>query len=277
MKLHWKSRKLAHGLAAGTAAVAVAGALVLVSGGASQAAPVTLTLDYSCPFPILADPLILTVKIDSTLPDNAIAGQKTPAITFAVDVTVPADGTDGLALVGAATVEGSAKAAAVLKYPVDKTLNLQLPLTIAQVPVPASGPFHVKSSGAAPSIALPNPGTAAVTVGNFTTTLTPKRADGSPTDLGTFTSACTLKPGQNTQLGTFEIKPGGGTTSPSSTPPSTTPTSATPTSTTPTSTTPTSPTETSPTSPTPTSPTETTPTSPTPTSPTPTSPTETTP
>ncbi|MFF1614721.1 DUF6801 domain-containing protein [Amycolatopsis sp. NPDC058278] len=267
MKFSWKSRKPAFGLAAVTAA-GVAAAVALVGAGPSQAAPVSLTLNYNCPFPLIGDQ-VLSVKIDTNLPDNAVAGASSTPITFDVDVTVPETATEGLALVGATSLDGSAKAAAVLKYPVDKTLNLNLPLTIASTPVPPSGAFHVKSSGKAPAVTFPSPGTASVTVGNFSTTMTPRTADGQPTDLGTFTSDCIAVPGQNQQLGTFEIKPAGGTTTPTTPTTSTTPTTPTTEPTTPT-TEPTTPT-TEPTTPTtePTTPT-TEPTTPTtePTTPT---------
>jgi hypothetical protein len=253
-------------LAAVTAA-AVAATVALVGAAPGQAAPVSLTLGYNCPFPLIGDQ-VLTVKIDTNLPDNAVAGAASTPITFDVDVTVPETATEGLALVGATSLDGSAKAAAVLGYPVGKTLNLNLPLTIASTPVPPSGAFHVKSSGKAPAVTFPSPGTASVTVGNFSTTMTPRTADGRPTDLGTFTSDCVAVPGQNQRLGTFEIKPAGGTTTP------TTPTTEPTTPTTPTTepTTPTTPT-TEPTTPTPTMP-PTTPTMPPTTEPTtPTTPT----
>jgi hypothetical protein len=265
VKFSWKSRKPAYGLAAVTAA-GVAATVVLVGAGPSQAAPVSLTLNYNCPFPLIGDQ-VLSVKIDTNLPDNAVAGAASTPITFDVDVTVPETATEGLALVGATSLDGSAKAGAVLKYPVGKTLNLNLPLTIASTPVPPSGAFHVKSSGKAPAVTFPSPGTASVTVGNFSTTMTPRTADGQPTDLGTFTSDCIAVPGQNQQLGTFEVKPAGGTPTPTTTP--TTPTTPTTEPTTPT-TEPTTPT-TEPTTPTtePTTPT-TEPTTPTtePTTPT---------
>jgi hypothetical protein len=78
-----------------------------------------------------------------------------------------------------------------------------------------------------------------VTVGGFSTTLTPKKADGSPTGLGTFTSNCTLNPGQDAQLISFTVGDGGPTTTTTpppttttTTPPPTTTTTAAPTTTT---------------------------------------------
>ena len=110
MKFSWKSRKPAYGLAVATVA-GIAATVALVGAGPTQAAPVSLTLNYNCPFPLIGDQ-VLAVKIDTNLPDDAVAGASSTPITFDVDVTVPETATEGLALVGSTSLDGSAKAAA---------------------------------------------------------------------------------------------------------------------------------------------------------------------
>lgn len=201
------------GVTAGVVAVAMA--------GSASARDATLTLNYTCPFPLIGNQN-LVVTINATLPDNVVQNQPTPPITFTAAVTVPPTATQGLNLVGATSVSGIATASTTLADG-SLTLPLSLPLTVPPTPVPASGPFTVDSTGTAPAVSFPNAGTASITVGDFSTTLTPVNAQGQPTGLGTFTSNCTQVAGQNNILATFPV------TSP---PPPTTTTTAPPTTTT---------------------------------------------
>ena len=203
MTVNLRSRSLLRGLAAVSAAAAVTGVVVLVGAGPANAADATLTLNYTCPFPLIGNQN-LVVTIDAQLPDSAVQNQPTPQFAFSAAVTVPATATQGLTLVGATSVSGTATASSTLA---DGSLSLPLsvPLTVPATPVPASGAFTVNSSGTAPSVSLPNAGTASITVGDFSTTLTPVKADGTPTGLGTFTSACTQVAGQNNVLATFPV------------------------------------------------------------------------
>jgi hypothetical protein len=153
--------------------------------------------------------------------------------------TVPATATQGLTLVGATTVEGTAKATTVVDNagaPQDVVANM----VVGKTNVPSSGAFDTVATGSTAPLTLVNAGTTTISVGNFSTTLTPRKPDGSETGLGTFTSDCTLKPGQNTLLHQFTVTP-------ASTPTTTTTTTTTttqPTTTTTTTTTTTDPTTT---------------------------------
>ncbi|WP_020667381.1 DUF6801 domain-containing protein [Amycolatopsis nigrescens] len=195
-----RARKFRRALAAAT------GTTVLMLGGAvpALAGPVSLNLSYQCPFPLLGYQQ-LELKIDAVLPDDAAVGKLSSAITVHATATVPPRANDGLHLVDAATIEGTATAAATLNYPTDRKIGIALPLTMPVAQLPATGPFDVLAEGKAPRLLFRDPGTASVTVGDFRATLTPKKADGGPTGIGTFTSECTLLPGQNTTLGSFTI------------------------------------------------------------------------
>jgi hypothetical protein len=232
MALHLRSAALARTMAFVGAAGVVVGTcgLLFSAAGPASAADATLTLNYSCPFPLIGTQT-LSVTIDATLPDNVVAGQATAPFTFTAAVTVPDTATQGLSLVGATSVSGTATASSTLTNGSASLPPLSVPLTVAATPVPTSGSFTVNSTGSAPSITLPDAGTATITVGDFATTLTPVTATGAPTGLGTFTSACTQLPGQANVLATFPVAAGdgGGTTTE---PPPTTTTAAPPTTTT---------------------------------------------
>jgi len=220
MTVNLRSKSLLRGLAAVTAAAAVTGVAVLAGAGSASAADASLTLNYSCPFPLIGTQN-LTVTIAASLPDSAVAGVATDPFTFTADVTVPDNATQGLSLVGATTVSGTATASSTLTNG-GTSLPLSVPLAVPSTPVPTSGSFTVHSTGSAPAVTFPNVGTASITVGDFSTTLTPLTAAGQPTGLGTFTSACTQVAGQNNVLATFPVTAPAPPTTTTTEPPTTT-------------------------------------------------------
>jgi hypothetical protein len=202
-------------------------AIMVAQGSIVTAAPVTLTLNYNCTFPLIgAQPL--TVEIHSEMPTEIAAGTATGAFEIDAVATVSETARVGLRTVGAATLEGTVKANANLSVP-GLELPITMDMTIPSAAVPAtSGAFPTNASGSTPSLTFQpaNAGTATITVGDLVMTLTPKAANGSPTGLGTFESACTAAPGQNRVLHTFTITGGAPTTSTVTTP-TTAPTTAT--------------------------------------------------
>jgi hypothetical protein len=217
MKKSLRSAKLVSGLAV---AAAVAASVGVAGAGTGAAATASLTLAYTCPFPLIGDQNVSVRIVADELPDAPVAGEPNPAVRITATATVPATATQGLSLVGATSVEGTASAVTTVD-----NAGVELPitpaLTIAPTPVPASGPFDAVAVGSAPPVTFPNPGTTTISVGNFSTTLTPRNASGGETGLGTFTSDCTLNPGQNTLLHTVEVAP------PTTTEPTTTTTTTT--------------------------------------------------
>ncbi len=213
--------RLRHRVAALGVGAAVVGGAALWGAGVGGAATATLTLVYNCPFPLIgAQDMSVRIVVDD-LPDEAVVGGPIPQARVTATATVPDLATQGLALVGAATVEGTAKA----RTRVDNAgfgLDIVPNLTVAKTPVPASGAFDAIASGTTPPVSFPNAGTTTITVGDFETTLTPRKADGSLTGLGTFTSPCTLKPGQSTQLYQFTVRPDATTTTTTTQPTTTT-------------------------------------------------------
>ncbi|RZS44934.1 hypothetical protein EV193_101815 [Herbihabitans rhizosphaerae] len=161
---------------------------------------------YTCPFPLIGvQPL--SVDISATLPNDIKVGEFTPRI----DITAVADSgtkaTQGLNLVGATQLEGTAQALALVSSP-QGHLAVKTPTAIPLQPVPPVGqPLIVNAQGSAPSVVFDKEGTATVSVHDLVMTLTPLKADGTPTGLGTFTADCTLDAGQPNVLQTFNVTP----------------------------------------------------------------------
>ena len=209
--------------AAGLAAVAAVG---IAHAPVSSSAPVSVTLNYNCPFPLIGDQA-MSVKISSDIPDTITVGQPTGQFNISAIATVGANATSGLNLVGAKTIEGSALANAGVASP-GLNLALKVPTNIAKTNIPASGAFDVTATGVTPSLTFTSPGTVTITVSDLLLTLTPKDANGAATGLGTFDSACTLVAGQNNVLATRQITGGTTTTPPTTAPPTTAPPTTTP-------------------------------------------------
>lgn len=226
--------RLRHRLAALGVTAVVVGGSALWGAGVGSAATARLTLVYNCPFPLIGAQDMSVEIVVEDLPDTAVVGEPVPEARVTATATVPELATQGLALVGAATVEGTASAQTVIDN-AGLVLDIVPDLTVAKTAVPASGEFDTIATGTTPSLSFPFAGTTTIDVGDFTTTLTPRTADGSETGLGTFTSPCTLKPGQSTRLHEFTVRPEGTTTTTTTTTttePTTTTTTTEPTTTT---------------------------------------------
>jgi hypothetical protein len=170
---------------------------------AAASTPIDKELSFTCPFPLIGKQK-LDVEVKASFEVPSAPGGTFTTTDLRVAVTVPDKSTRGLALVGAASIEGTASAGVTLANG-SLTLPLGLPLTVAKTAVPASGPFTTQAAGSVPPVQLPNAGRTTLTIGGFSTRLTPKKADGSFTGLGSFTSDCTLDPGQDPVLLSFDL------------------------------------------------------------------------
>ena len=188
------------------AAVCVTALSVLTVGAASaRAAESSLTLSYTCAFPLIGSQSV-TVTYGQNLPGSVTQGVPTSPSGVTSDIVLPPLVTRGLALIGAATVSGSAAGDQSVTNGA-ASFGGAVPYTVPKTPVPASGAFTLHATGTFPSVTYPNAGTAELMVGNLSLTLTPLNSRGRPTALGTFTSPCTQVPGQNNVLGTFPVLP----------------------------------------------------------------------
>lgn len=223
------SSRRAKVLAAVTGAGLLAGAAAVVGVGGpgvspAAAAPVSITLDYDCVFPLIGSQP-LKVVISSDFPSTIPVGQATGEIPIATVSTVSANATAGLRAVGATTLEGTANASSVLTTPTLE-LPVQTVATIEPTPIPASGTFDVDATGATPDLTFDTPGTYTVNVNDILLDLAPKNAQGALTGLGEFESQCTQRPGQDNELASFQVTGTGGSTTTSTTDPDPTDTEA---------------------------------------------------
>jgi hypothetical protein len=188
------------------AAVSVAALSVLTVGAASaRAAQSSLTLSYACTFPLIGSHSVSTTY-GQDLPVSVTQGVPNSPSAVTADIVVPRIVTGGLNLIGAATVSGSAVARQSVTNGAAR-FGGPVRYTVPGTPIPASGAFTMHATGTFPSVTYPNAGTASISVGDLTLTLTPLDRRGRPTVLGTFTTPCTQVSGQNNVLGTFQVHP----------------------------------------------------------------------
>jgi hypothetical protein len=187
-----------------TSVVVLAAVMAVGAGGMAAAGPGGTTLRYRCAMPLFPEQP-MTVRLTWNAPKSVAVGRKTPIVPFDAVATMGDAVTQGLHLISAATVEGSATATGVVAAPGGNT-TVSVPLTVPRTPVPATGSITVVASGSTPELVFHRPGHASVTVGReFTVRLVPKTADGGSTVVGQVDASCTLEPGQDTVLTSFEI------------------------------------------------------------------------
>jgi hypothetical protein len=186
------------------ATVTVAASVGVWGAGVAAAAPAGVTLHYTCslaPYP--SQPLTAQVVWDA--PTSVRVGQTTPAVTVTVTATIGPLFTWALGFVHAATVEASADEPGVVVAP-EGNISTGLRLTAPRTDVPASGPITVQATGTTPRFVFHQPGHATVTVGkDFAAHVILRDASGNPTGPGEVDPSCTLDPGQNTVVASFDI------------------------------------------------------------------------
>lgn len=171
---------------------------------AASAAPVSLTLNYTCNFPLM-DPQPLALKIDADIPASLPAETATGSFDIKAAATVSAAATKGLRALDARTLKGSAIAYAVVTPASGPPLDVEIETTVPEIAIPATGGLVANATGDTPSLFPSKPGTMKFNVGDLVLTMDPEVADGTPTGLAQFETECTLVPGQNTLLGTINI------------------------------------------------------------------------
>ena len=134
-----------------TLGTAIAAAALMTGGGNAFAEPVSLELEFTCPFPLIGEQPI-RAQISADVPTQATVGQPTPEFTVDALTTVNEDSRLGLKLVGSATIEGTATNETIVVTP-SREIDLTVPLTIPQSPIPdETGEFTVPAQGTSPAI-----------------------------------------------------------------------------------------------------------------------------
>lgn len=174
--------------------------------GSATAGSTGVTLTYTCtlpPFP--SQPTVAQVTWNA--PNSVMVGQATPPVTVDASATGGPAVTALLGVDGAATVEGSADAPGTVIAP-EGTIPSALELIVPRTVVPASGPIVVHATGTAPRLVFRQPGHATINLGSaMTLHVTLRNSGGNPAAVGAVDVSCTLDPGQNTVVVSFDITP----------------------------------------------------------------------
>ncbi|WP_212909561.1 DUF6801 domain-containing protein [Streptomyces sp. TS71-3] len=176
----------------------------VLGAGTAVSVPVSLDLNYTCTYPVINDHP-LGVKINTNLSKTHIVGRPTPGYPINAVGTVDGGTTQALGLVSVKTVEGTADARIHVDAPGSGS-NQTVSLNVARTPVPASGPFDIRTSGIAPSVTFTRPGNGRIMVDDLTLHLIGRNANGDQVNQGSLNAPCRLDPGQNNQLLSFAIK-----------------------------------------------------------------------
>jgi hypothetical protein len=193
-------------LAAATAVVGILG-----SGIAAADVPVNNYLNWNGVFPIIGKLDPITTQTVATLPSPVTVGVQSANFPVSVTVTAPALAGTGLRDVQAATLLGTASVTVSGTDSAGQVYTETVPLTIPSTPTPAAGqPLTFTATGFAFIPAIAHAGSGTLSVTGASTTLDPKKADGTDTVLKTFTVKLNLdatgpsqNPTNNPTLGTI--------------------------------------------------------------------------
>lgn len=197
------ARRSRAGVIAATAATAVVGLSAPIT---AQAVPVSLTLKYTCNFPLM-DPQPLTLTINSDIPTSVPLNTGTDPFVVTATAEVSAQANRGLHALETVSIEGTASAAAkVVNPPGGSNLSIRVPTTIEKTTLPAAGAFTTKAAGATPRVFFFTAGESRIEVGDdLILRLTPRLADGTIAGTDKFESECFQDPGQDKVLARIQV------------------------------------------------------------------------
>ncbi|EKF74995.1 hypothetical protein A11A3_06061 [Alcanivorax hongdengensis A-11-3] len=164
----------------------LAAAALLAASGAASAVPVDKTMYFQCTYPLIGQQP-LTANIHTDMPESIQVGDATGAFTLEITATAEGNTYQGLSLVGATTLEGTAKANSTVS---GNSLNLPLtvPLTIPVTDISGvTGPFDLTATGDTPSLTFTqdNVGTVDIFVDEtMSLSMIARKADGTAVDFG---------------------------------------------------------------------------------------------
>lgn len=170
------------------------------------AQPVSLTLNYTCGFPIVGGQNV-PVKVETDIPRSVGVGKASPQFPIKSTVTVPGILAAGLHLrYSVKTVEGTADADTAVHAP-HSNIDVPVRLDIPRTSLPDFSSFPITANGTAPSHTFSRPGPATVAAGDFVLHLVLKDSNGNLAgpEGGRFNVRCTLNSDQHPVVGSFTI------------------------------------------------------------------------
>jgi hypothetical protein len=193
---------------------AIIGSALMAANGAIMAAPVNTSLEFTCPFPLIGDQIIIA-NISADYPESIVIGAngapvELPPIQIDAITVVPDKARQGLAFVDATTITGVAHSINTFHTAAGTIANnTDLAIVDTTIPSNESGPFDVPAAGIAPAQAfdVSNVGAVILTVDDLIMDLRNLKADGSvaPAPVGEFSADCVLNPGQDNVLTTIQV------------------------------------------------------------------------
>jgi len=193
---------------------AVIGSALLVVNGVAIAAPDTVSIEFTCPFPFIGDQII-TANISADYPEAVVIGAEgvpveLPPVYIDAIAIVPDQARQGLDFAGATTVTGVAYSVNNFHTVVgDLPHNIDLDIEPTTVPVGETGPFEVPANGYSPvqSFGLSHIGAVTLTVDDLVLDLKNLRTDGSvaTAPIGVVKVDCELNEGQDNLLSTIQV------------------------------------------------------------------------
>jgi len=193
---------------------AIVGVAMMTANGAAMAAPVNTSLEFTCPFPLIGDQIIIA-NISANYPEiiaveaNGAPTELAPVQVQAITV-VPDKARQGLSFVDATTITGVAHSINTFHTVAgDLPNNTDLDIEPTTIPDNEAGPFDVPAAGVSPAqnFDISHVGEVSLTVDDLIMDLTNLKADGSiaPAPVGQFSADCTLNEGQDDVLTTIMV------------------------------------------------------------------------
>jgi len=193
---------------------AIIGSVLMAANGAAVAVPVSTSLEFTCPFPLIGDQIIIA-NISADYPEAIkVEADGTPVELAPVNVEaitiVPDKARQGLSFVDATTITGVAHSINTFHTAAgDLPNNTDLAIEPTTIPADESGPFDVPAAGVSPaqSFDISHVGAVTLTVDDLIMDLTNLKADGStaPAPVGEFSADCSLNEGQDNVLTTINV------------------------------------------------------------------------
>ena len=176
-----------------------------VGTGVASADVVTKSVNYTCAYPLIGARDLKVNLTAAGIPQQVTVDTATPTIRIDTSDVISADTVEGLHAIGASTLEGTARAAVTINAPESPGgINATVDQTLQKVTIPASGTATLASFGTRTPLTFSQAGHATITLGNLKLRVTPKKADGSATGMGSFDVICTPAGGPVT-LAAFDI------------------------------------------------------------------------
>lgn len=188
---------------------AAVGALLTAGGATVNAEPVSVTIDHSCPLPLIGD-ATLTSEVSADLPATLEVGEETGPIDIDVQTTIPDNARNALVLAQGDTLEGTADADSLIALSNEEDRELSVMLDIPQSNIPSeSGSFTVPASGTVESQSFSETGDGEISIGDMVLEQQVRDSSGNllGDPVGEFTADCTLQTAaEDAILHTFTVE-----------------------------------------------------------------------